>query len=299
MLDYAAVRNWDFGAIRFDYGARDTVLYALGAGLGMDPTDDAQLRFVVEQAPGGLRALPSMAAVMGSPGTWYRDPRSGIDWVRMLHGEQDLEILRPLPVAGSMVGRNRVTALHDRGAGRGALMALAREIVDAETGEPVARGRRIEVMRGDGGFGATCGGGDPRPPALPPIPADAGPPTWAVDLPTSPQAALIYRLSGDVNPLHADPATARAASFDRPILHGLGSFAIATHAVLRGWLDYDATRLRRIGMRFTAPVYPGETLQVAIWRETPDRVRFRASVPGRGTVLDNGIAEAGSPAAAG
>jgi acyl dehydratase len=292
MLDYRAVKNWDFGEIGYAYTERDTMLYALGAGFGFDPLDAGQLRFAYEK---GLQAVPTMAAVMGSPGTWYRNEKSGIDWVRMLQGEQELRLLRPLAPSGTMIGRNRVVGLHDRGPGRGAFMELERDIVDAGSGEVVARGRRVEVLRGDGGFSQRSGETDERPMTLAPIPPNLGSPAIELDLPTVPQAALIYRLSGDYNPLHVDPEVAKAGGFERPILHGLCSFAVAAHAVLRGCCGYDASRLRRLGVRFALPVFPGETLRFWIWAGGQHEIRFRASVAGRGTVLDHGLAEIGPP----
>jgi acyl dehydratase len=264
------------------------MLYALGCGLGADPLDPQQLRFVYED---GLKVLPSMAAVLGTPGSWWRLPGTGVAWQHVLHAQQDVRFLKPLSVQASVTGRNRVTHLHDRGPGRGAVAGLMREVV-AEDGTVLARASRIEVLRQDGGFAAAGGPSDEPPPRLDPLPEACGVPDVEIDLATLPQAALIYRLSGDPNPLHADPAVARAAGFPRPILHGLGSFGFAAHAVLRGCCDYSTEALQRLAVRFVAPVFPGETLRFHLWRHDLRRVRFRAWALERGQlVLDNGLAE--------
>lgn len=288
MVEYATLRNWPFGVVRQQYTQRDVMLYALGCGLGADPLDPRQLQFVYEK---DLKVMPSMAAVLGTPGSWWREAGTGVTWQRVLHAEQDVTLYGPLPLAASVTGHNRVTHLHDRGAGKGALAGLVRDI-RSEDGTLLARARRIEVLREDGGFAASGGPNDEAPPRLEPLPADCGAPDFELALPTLPQAALIYRLSGDPNPLHADPEVARAAGFPRPILHGLGSFGIAAHAVLRTCCDYAPEALKRLALRFTAPVYPGETLRFHLWRRGADSVRFRAWAQERQVlVLDNGLAE--------
>jgi acyl dehydratase len=292
MIEYATIRNWPFGDIVHTYDERDVMLYALGVGMGGDSTDERQLEFVYEKR---LKVIPSMAAIVGSPGTWYRDPASGIAWEHMLHAEQDLQLFASLPIAGTLIGRNRVHALHDRGAGKGALMGIERDIVDSE-GRVLARARRIDVMRGDGGFAATGTPNDPPPERLPSLPEDMGPAETQIDLGLLPQAALIYRLSSDRNPLHADPKVARRAGFERPIMHGLGTFGLATCAVLRVCCGWDPGRLRRLRVRFTSPAFPGDTLRISFWRTAPMRLAMRADAINRGArILDNGIVEIGDP----
>lgn len=289
MLQYDNLKNWPFGTIRHDYAEKDTILYALAAGMGTDPTDERELAFVYERA---LVAMPSMATVLGSPGMWWRDPRTGVDYGRNLHAEQDLHILSPIPSAGLVNAVNRVTALHDRGVARGVLAGIEREIFDAATGRLLARLSRIEVLRGAGGFSEAIGKNDPRPEHLPRIPADPGPPDVVHDVLVPPQTGLLYRLCGDPNPLHADPQTAREAGFARPILHGLGTFAVACAVLLKTVCQYRPERIRRMGTRFTAPVYPGDRLRAQIWRDGDARVRFRVTALQREeTVLDNGLLE--------
>ena len=283
VLDPQNILNWPFPPVEQNYTERDTILYALGCGLGADPLDEAQLRFVFEEPE--LRALPSMAAVLSPPGFWARHPDSGIDWVRILHGEQAMEIHKPLPAAARVVATTKVTDIVDKGAGRGALLFLQRTVREVESGEALATLRSTTFARGDGGCGGTTNSA-PAPHALP----DRAP-DLVCDLATAPNSALIYRLSGDPNPLHASPAVARAAGFDRPILHGLCSWGVAGHAILRTCCDYDPSRLRSMALRFSAPVYPGETIRTELWRDGAV-VSFRARVVERdAVVLNNGRAE--------
>lgn len=289
MIDYDTLRNWDFGELVHSYSERDVMLYALGCGLGFDPLDKKQLAFVYED---GLLTMPSMAAVIGTPGAWWRKPATGVDWKHALHAEQDVRFFRPLPVRATMKALNRMTHLHDRGIERGAVAALVRDIFD-EYDQPVAQASRIEVLRKDGGFSSRSGRHDDPPPRLTPMPEHCqASPDFALTLPTLPQQALIYRLSGDPNPLHADPDVAAQAGFHRPIFHGLGSFGYAAHAILRACCDYDPTSLQRLAVRFVSPVYPGETLSFHIWRIDNRTARFRAHAIERNErVLDNGLAE--------
>lgn len=280
-LNYEAISNWTFEEIKQTLTERDTMLYALGLGFGEDSTDERELAFVYEK---GLVAVPTMAVVLGYPGFWLRDPRTGIDASKVLHGEQWLEIYKPLPVAGDIVGRTRIERIADKGAGRGAVIYVSRDVVDAESGAILAKVTMSTFCRGDGGFG----GQNLQGPAPAAIPERA--PDEVCDLATLSRQALLYRLSGDYNPLHADPAIARAAGFDRPILHGLATYGLAGRAVLRTMLNYDARRLSGLDVRFSAPVYPGETVRFEIWWEEGG-ARFRASVVERQTVvLNNGAA---------
>jgi acyl dehydratase len=278
-IDVAKLKAWPFEPVEQRYSQRDTLLYALGVGVGHEPMDGDALRYVYED---GLQALPTMAVVLGSPGFWAKDPATGIDWVKLLHGEQSLELHAPLPAAGSVVGRTCVTAIVDKGAGKGALMYSQRELHDAASGRLLALSRSVSFMRGDGGFAAT---GQPSDAAQPPRTATPDtPPDRVCELKTRPESALIYRLSGDYNPVHADPAVARAAGFERPILHGLCSFGVTGHALLKTLCGWDASRLREIGCRFSSPVYPGETLRVEMWQRG-EAVQFRTWAVERNVVV--------------
>jgi len=280
-MDIEALNNWKFEDIEHSYTERDTMLYALGLGFGEDPNDQKELAYVYED---GLVAAPSMAVILGYPGFWLKDPKTGIDWKKVLHGEQWLEVFKPLPVAGTVIGRTCIDQISDKGEGKGAVLYLSRDIIDAASGETLARVKMSTFCRGDGGFG-----GENLPGPVPAVLPDRAP-DHVCDLTTLPRQALIYRLSGDYNPLHADPEVARSVGFDRPILHGLATYGLAGRAVLKSICDYDSRRLVGLDVRFSAPVYPGETVRFEIWEDGKD-VRFRASVPERDVlVLNNGAA---------
>ncbi|MGE0312414.1 MAG: MaoC/PaaZ C-terminal domain-containing protein [Lautropia sp.] len=289
-IDYQALKARAFPAIEARYDWKDAALYALGVGYGHDPLDAAQLRFVYEDRQ---LAAPTLAVVLATPGFWVKEPDSGVDWVKVLHGEQSLVVHAPLPASGTVVGRNAVVSITDKGRGKGALIVQRRTLHEAGTERLLATLEAVTFARGDGGFSEVEGngpaGGDPAPASRPGVPARA--PDLVCDLPTLPQAALIYRLCADLNPLHADPAVARAAGFERPILHGLATYGVAGHAILRTCCDYDPARLKSLGLRFSSPVYPGETIRTEIWRDGP-RVQFQARVLERDRiVLSHGLAE--------
>ncbi len=264
------------------YGWLECALYSLGIGIGLDPMDEADLPFVDESR---LKVHPAMANVLGYPGFWQRDPAFGLDWTRIVHGEHAFRLHRPLPAAGHVRGVSRIVDLVDKGEGRGALVFVEREITDVATGERLATVNQTTFCRGDGGFN-----GPPRTlPAPRAIPQRA--PDDTVLAPTSPQSALIYRLSGDYNPLHSNPAAARAAGFERPILHGLATFGVICHALMKLLCGGEPVAVRAMAGRFSAPVFPGETLSVAVWREGSGAT-FRATVTQRAAVVvDNGYFE--------
>ena len=285
MLDYAKVRTWASGDVRHTCTPQSAMLYALGVGMSQDPLDQDQLRFTTEK---GLQVLPSMATVLAHPGFWMRDrPEMGIDFVRMVHGEQAFHLHRPLPSSGTIVGQSRVTRVVDKGEGKGALVQVEKRLIDGTSGELLAVCDSTVFCRGDGGFSAQ-GGGDAAgdaPKATPDTPPDV-----VVDLQTRPETALIYRLSGDINPLHSDPDVAAAAGFPRPILHGLGTYGVACHGLVKAFCGYDASRLKSMGARFSAPTFPGDLIRLECWN-TDDGIAFRARVPARDvTVLSHGHA---------
>ena len=276
-IDPDRLLAFEIPAVTQRVSPRDAALYALSIGVGYDPMDERQLDYVDHRR--SLRAVPSMAVVLGHPGFWLQDPRTGVDAVRLVHGEQSFELHRPLPVDGEIVGHTRVTGLIDKGAGRGALLFSEKRVTDAATGELLAVTGATTFLRGDGGFG----GASTSAPAPHPMPASA--PDSVIDLPTRPEQALYYRLNGDDNPLHADPAVAARAGFARPILHGLCTLGVVTHALLRAQ-DY-AGRLRRLQLRFSAPVFPGEVIRTEMWADGS----FRARVPDQDkVVIDHGVA---------
>jgi len=281
-IDYDKLIRSDIPEVEQTLTKRDAMLYALGVGLGADSCDPGQLKFVYEQ---NLQALPTMAIILGYPGPWYVRVDAGITRTHVVHGEQGFTIHRPLPVEGEIAGRTTITGVIDKGKDKGAIVLLETKVRDKANGDLICTLTSTGFCRADGGFGGPSG------PVKTPHPLPDRPPQFTCDLPPLPQAALIYRLSGDYNPLHADPAYAQKAGFTKPILHGRCTFSIAGHAILRTCCGYDPARLRSMEGRFSSPVYPGETIRTEIWRDGPV-VSFRSTAPARGvTVINNGRAE--------
>ncbi len=280
-MDYQLIKNWSFPEVDQTYSVNDSILYALGIGFGHEPTNPDHLKYVYEQ---DLQAFPTMAVVLGYPGFWMKDPQAGINWVKLVHGEQRLNIHRPLPTSGRVIGRTRISHVIDKGADKGALVISERTLKDTE-GNLLVTISQTTFCRGDGGLSQS----DEGPPALQATPERT--PDIICAIPTLPQAALIYRLCADNNPLHADPAVAAKAGYPRPILHGLCTYGVAARAIVQAACDNDATRLTSLHTRFSSPVFPGETLVCEIWREGAEAVRFRAKVAERDiVVLSHGFA---------
>jgi acyl dehydratase len=285
MIVYDKLLALQIPRVERTYTQRDPIFYALSLGLGQDPVNADELPFVYEN---GLKVLPTFPVVVAQPGFWARDLDTGIDWVKVLHGEHDLKLHRPLPAAGTVTSETRVLDVVDKGPGKGALIYSQRKVHDKASGELLATITQTSFCRGDGGFGG------PQRPTREPHPLPERAPDVACDLPTRPEMALIYRWNADMNPLHADPAIAKAAGFPRPILHGLATFGVAGHAILKEMCGYDPARFKSIAVRFSAPVYPGETIRTEMWRDGPI-VSFRARVVERDVIaLNNGRAEIGA-----
>ncbi len=272
--------------IEQNYGPKDCMLYALGLGLGQDPLNADELVFVYEK---NLKALPTYALVQAYSAYWLRQPDLGITWSHVVHGEQGLVLHEPVAPQGGVIGRTRILDVVDKGEGKGALVFSERQISDRASGRLLATLTQTTFCRADGGFGG------PRRETPPPHALPKRAPDVVCDLPTRPEMALIYRLSGDVNPLHADPDFAQAAGFPRPILHGLATFGLAGHALLKAICGYNPARLTVMSGRFSAPVFPGETIRTEFWRantEDPGMIGFRARVLERDlVVIDNGRAQ--------
>lgn len=287
-MDLAHVVARAFPPVEQAWDERDTALYALSLGMGSDPLDEAELPYVYEG--GGLRAVPSFACTLAWPPFWQSEPATGIDWVRIVHGEQHLHWHRPLPAAGRVLGRHRLLAVDDKGAGRGAVVHFGIELADAASGEPLCSVRQVHFLRGDGGCGSW---GDAPAPAAP-LPAAllARAPDAVIDVKTLPQAALLYRLaSRDLMPIHADPAVARAAGFERPISHGLNTLGVAMRALVRHRPAGAAETPRTLAARFAAPGLPGDTVRVEMF-DTPGATHFRARALERDILLlDRGLCE--------
>jgi acyl dehydratase len=277
-VNLEAIRNYEFEPIEHRLTWRDTILYALGLGYGSDPLDWNQLQFVYEKE---LKAVPSMACVMGYPGFWMREPELEIDWVRLLHGEHYYEIVEPLPVEGLLIAQHQVTGVEDKGEGRGAVVHFEKEVRD-EAGRLLARVEQSNFCRGDGGCGSFGRKGEER--SL--LPDSA--PDFSCDIATNRNSALLYRLNGDYNPVHADPDVACEGCFDQPWLAGMNTMGLATRAVIAELCGHDPARVRSMFVRFSSVCFPGETLRFDFWR-TGEGARFRAVVAERDAViLDRG-----------
>ncbi len=275
MIDRNALLAMPPIVTRHSLKKRDTILYALGVG-------EQSLDFVYEE---GLRALPTMAVILGYPGFFWRDPALGADWAKILHGEQALTLHAELPAEGEIIGETCIEQIWDKGPEKGAIACVTREI-RMNDGTPLATARGTTVLRGDGG----CGGPADGAPAPHPIPDRA--PDIRIPLATHANQALIYRLSGDLNPLHIDPGVAEGAGFPRPILHGLCTYGVVGRALLQALAGGNPARLKRMDARFSAPVYPGETIETQIWHEADGQAAFRARAVERDLiVLTNGLAE--------
>ncbi|QYU70534.1 MaoC family dehydratase N-terminal domain-containing protein [Leptolyngbya sp. 15MV] len=262
---------------RFSYDEHLTMLYALAVGMGRDPLDSRELKYVYEGE--GFVAMPTLAVVVARSML----PRTlPIDKTLMLHGEQTLTMHRPLPTSADLLADTRITRIVDKGEGKGALIHSETAARLASDGAPLFTLGMTLVARGDGGFGGPSGPAS----VLHELPERA--PDVVHVSETRPDQALLYRLTGDRNPLHADPDMARRAGFAAPILHGLATYGIACRAMLATVADYDPARIGGLDVRFTAPVLPGDRIETDVWLDG-EVASFRCRVPERGvTVLGNG-----------
>lgn len=272
-IDTAKAIGARMPALDFSYEPRDVMLYALGVGAGPEPED---LKFVYENDP-GLSVLPTFGVVPPFPALMSLIGVEGVEInpMMILHGEQYLEVRKhPVPPSGSLTTKPKVANIYDKG--KGALIELEAETVDSD-GDVVYFNRFGVFVRGEGGFGGEKG------PSAGNEPPDREP-DKVVKLKTLPQQALIYRLSGDYNPLHSDPNFAAMAGYDRPILHGLCTFGFAGRAILGAYCDNDPARFKSVKVRFSRHVFPGETIVTEIWDEGDGRLAFQARTEERGEV---------------
>ncbi len=257
-IDYPAILDLAFAPERWTWTETDSLLYALSVGTADEQGDPLALPCLLETR--GLRANPAFVSVIGASARMSAR-RLGIDRRLRVHGEQSVEFLSPLPPSGTAHCESRIVACFDKGADKGALIISETEVRDERTGVALARLRMTSFARGDGGFG-----GPPGPQA-----DERENPVRAPDasfvVPTQPHQALLFRLLRDRNPLHADPVYANSVGFPRPILHGLCLFGVASRVILGRFLDWDAARLKSLGVRFSSPVFPGEDLRFDFWRE--------------------------------
>lgn len=301
-LDPVQLLAWPIDEVTQAWTARDAAFYALALGIPANPLQaTADLAYAYEGLggclDGGLRVLPTLASVLADPGFWLRDARLGLDWPRMLHAGQSIEWHRPLAASGEVTSRSRVLELRDGGRERGAWVVTRRELFDTAGGALLCTLDQTSLLRGDGGYAGTAArstvalAAHSRAPSL----ADAQGPPHATHLHRTPlQAALMYRLCADMNPLHADPRVAAEAGYAQPILHGMATLGVACHGLLTT-LGLAPEALQRLDARFTAPVFPGEALETRVWRDA-ERCRFELWQPERAIVVLRGTAQARSSA---
>lgn len=280
-INYGKIMAHRTAPVEVNYTRRDSMFYALSIGIGMDPADEGQLKYVFEK---NLVAFPAMASVLGwTMRTKEENELFGIDPKMVVAADQRIVIHKPLQPEGKLTSRARTREVIDKGQGGGAIVQSMRELTDA-SGEKVATVEGSIFVRNHGGFGGNVTT-TPEPPKMP-----EGAPDKVCDLATPPNIALVYRLNGDMNPLHADPEYAKRVGFPGPILHGLANYGIAAHAVMRSVADYDASRFQSMEARFVKPFFPGETLRTEMWIRGND-VYFRCRVVARDEiVLNNGLA---------
>lgn len=267
----------EFGPATFSWTSRDTLLYALGVGAGQEDALQ-ELAFTTENSGGiAQQVLPSYAVLLMQ--NTARAELGDIDHTRLVHAGQAFTLARPLPPQGSVVVRNQVTGIYDKGSG--ALVETQATARDAATNEVLATSTSSVFIKGEGGFG-----GDRGPSEKHPAPDRA--PDFDKTFQTRADQALIYRLSGDRNPLHSDPAFAARGGFERPILHGMCTYGITARLLLHAFCDSDPARVAGMKARFTKPVLPGDALRIQGWRED-GAVRFRTLGADGQPVMDAGF----------
>jgi acyl dehydratase len=254
-------------SLEYNYTTRDIILYALGVGAG---ANDDELKFVYES---DLESLPTFGVIPPFPALFSIVGMEGMDFnlAMLLHGEQYLELYKPIPVEGRLVSYPKISAIYDKG--KGALVEIE-TVTKNSGGEPLFMNRFSTFIRGEGGFGGERG---PEPGFESPVRAA----DHTIALPTLPQQALLYRLSGDFNPLHADPAFAAMGGFEKPILHGLCTFGVAGRAVLKTFCANNPAKFKAIKVRFSRHVYPGETIITEMWQEKEDLILLRCKTAER------------------
>lgn len=274
-INYEELTAASLADIPVSYDEKDAVLYALGIGLGRNPQDPRELPYVFEQR--GPHTLPTFASMLFPESILME---SGCDVRQVLHRTQSLELYRPLPPAGNLLANQRVVGVIDRGARQGAEIEIESVLRRSSDDTVICTLASRLIARADGGFGGP-----------PPVVRDRHKlpdrePDLVCDLPTRPDQALLFRLSGDLNPLHVDPLVAREAGFDAPLLHGRCTYGVACHAVLKTVCDYDFTLISGFDARFSAPVFPGDIVTTEMWQDR-NIVSFRCKVKARDVVAIN------------
>ncbi|MFL6119441.1 MaoC/PaaZ C-terminal domain-containing protein [Actinophytocola sp.] len=284
-IDPAVAIGADLGVTRFEWTSNDVLLYHLALGAGADPMSTSELQYVLEDR---LKVLPTFGVVAPNFRTFEPPavtfPGIDIDLAKVLHGTQSITVHAPLPAAGQAVAHARIADVWDKGK---AAVIIQEATVTTPSGTPLWTTTSSIFARGEGGFGGSRGPSNR-------LPEPSGDPVLELEVPTLPQQALIYRLCGDRNPLHADPAFAATAGFDRPILHGLCTYGVVCKALVDNLLDGDVARVTTFGTRFAGVLFPGEPLRIRAWRtETGYRATATAITRDDAPVLDETVLTVG------
>ncbi len=278
-INYDEIMSMTSENVEISYSDKDSILYSLGVGLGNDPMNMAELKYVYENSQ---VALPSMATNFQ-----YHSPlllKANINFILVVHGEQKLSFSNPLPVSGDFISNAKVIGCYDKGAGKGAIIDVETTINLKKDNTEICKLVSTTFARGDGGFG---GPESPKSEVFEP----EGNPDIIHEIKTKPDQALIFRLSGDFNPLHSDPNFAKTAGFEKPILHGMCTYGIACRSVVESVCEGDSKRLKKFDCRFSSPVYPGETIVTEMWKDG-SKVYYQSKVKERDKiVIKNGVSE--------
>ena len=278
-INYDEIMSMTSENVEISYSDKDSILYSLGVGLGNDPMNMAELKYVYENSQ---VALPSMATNFQ-----YHSPlllKANINFILVVHGEQKLSFSNPLPVSGDFISNAKVIGCYDKGAGKGAIIEVETTINLKKDNTEICKLVSTTFARGDGGFG---GPESPKNEIFKP----EGDPDFVHEIKTKPDQALIFRLSGDYNPLHSDPNFAKTAGFEKPILHGMCTYGIACRSLVESVCEGDAKRLKKFDCRFSSPVYPGETIVTEMWKNG-SKVYYQSKVKERDKiVIKNGVSE--------
>ena len=276
-INYDEIMNLTSENVEISYSDKDSILYSLGIGLGNDPMNLNELKYVYENSQS---VLPSMATNFQ-----YHSPlllKTNINFIMVVHGEQRLSITNALPVSGDFIANAKVIGCFDKGPARGAIIEVETSVKNKKNNEEICKLVSTTFARGDGGFG---GPDSPKKEIFIPD----GEPDYVSEVSTKPDQALIFRLSGDYNPLHSDPNFAKAAGFEKPILHGMCTYGIACRSLVNKICENDASKLKRFDCRFSSPVYPGETIVTEMWKKDK-MIYFNSKVKERDKlVLKNGV----------
>ena len=276
-INYDEIMNLTSENVEISYSDKDSILYSLGIGLGNDPMNLNELKYVYENSQS---VLPSMATNFQ-----YHSPlllKTNINFIMVVHGEQRLSITNALPVSGDFIANAKVIGCYDKGPARGAIIEVETTVKNKKNNEEICKLVSTTFARGDGGFG---GPDSPKKEIFIPD----GEPDYVSEVSTKPDQALIFRLSGDYNPLHSDPNFAKAAGFEKPILHGMCTYGIACRSLVNEICENDASKVKRFDCRFSSPVYPGETIITEMWKKDK-MIYFNSKVKERDKlVLKNGV----------